>query len=562
MAYEVPLRELTASGDRLPVILARYEADRGSLDRLFTTPYSPRRRERLRSFLGAWEDALAAVAGDDLSRSDRLDALLFGNLLEAERWQLDREQRLFAEMELLLPFAADLIALEDDRRQLGDVEPPEIAAALDQAKEALDRTRKALEAELDAGRTPAAGVRPAVAHRAAQLLEQLGTVLGEWFGFRFGYDPTFSWWVEKPYRALETALGEYREFLRKRLAGAEDEAVVVGDPLGREALEEDLRRALLPYSPEELIAIGQRELEWCRGEMLRAAGDLSCGDDWRAALEQVKAGHVPPGEQPALIRELAHEAIAYLEEHDLVTVPPLARDGWRMEMMSPEQQKVSPFFLGGETIMVSFPTAGMEHTDKQMSLRGNNRAFSRATVHHELIPGHYLQAYSQDRYRPYRRLFRTPFWVEGWPLYWEMLLWDRGFARTPEERIGMLFWRSHRCARVVFSLRFHLGEMTAAECIELLVNDIGHERQNAAAEVRRSFEGGYDPLYQCAYLIGGLQFRALQREVVGAGRMTDREFHDAVMRENTMPVAALRALLLELPLTREAISGWRFDAPA
>ena len=66
----------------------------------------------------------------------------------------------------------------------------------------------------------------------------------------------------------------------------------------------------------------------------------------------------------------------------------------------------------------------------------------------------------------------------------------------------------------------------------MLVNDVGHERDNAAAEVRRSFGGDYDPLYQAAYLIGGLQVRALHRELVGAGRMTDREFHDAFLREN------------------------------
>ena len=33
----------------------------------------------------------------------------------------------------------------------------------------------------------------------------------------------------------------------------------------------------------------------------------------------------------------------------------------------------------------------MEHADKLMSLRGNNEHFARATVHHELIPGHHLQ---------------------------------------------------------------------------------------------------------------------------------------------------------------------------
>ncbi len=83
-------------------------------------------------------------------------------------------------------------------------------------------------------------------------------------------------------------------------------------------------------------------------------------------------------------------------------------------MMTPERQLVAPFFLGGETILVSYPTDGMTHEQKMMSLRGNNPHFARAVTHHELIPGHHLQQFMTRRYRPYRELFRTPFWGEGW----------------------------------------------------------------------------------------------------------------------------------------------------
>ncbi|MEI6431847.1 MAG: DUF885 family protein, partial [bacterium] len=141
---------------------------------------------------------------------------------------------------------------------------------------------------------------------------------------------------------------------------------------------------------------------------------------------------------------------------------------------------------------------------------------------------------------PYRRMFNSPFWGEGWTLHWEMLLWELGFGVTPEDKIGMLFWRLHRCARVVFSLGFHLGTMTAEECVRLLVEDVGHEPENAAAEVRRSFGGRYSALYQCAYLIGGLQVHQLYQEVVESGAMTPCEFHDAFLRENQMPIAVLR----------------------
>src|SRR6185295_19325244 len=142
-----------------------------------------------------------------------------------------------------------------------------------------------------------------------------------------------------------------------------------------------------------------------------------------------------------------------------------------------------------------YPTDGMTHEQKEMSMRGHNRHFSRATVHHELIPGHHLQQFMTSRYMAHRRLFSTPFWTEGWALYWEMVLWDQGFPKSPEDRVGMLFWRMHRCARIRFSLGFHLGTLTPEQCIDMLVNEVGHERDNAAAEVRRSFNGEYGPLY-------------------------------------------------------------------
>ena len=209
-------------------------------------------------------------------------------------------------------------------------------------------------------------------------------------------------------------------------------------------------------------------------------------------------------------------------------------------------------------MLVAYPTEEMAHDTKEMSLRGNNRHFTRAIVHHELVPGHHLQGFIAQRERSYRGAFRTPFLVEGWCLYWEMVLYDRGFPRTPEERIGMLFWRMHRCARIIVSLKFHLGEMSPEEMIEFLVDRVGHERSGATGEVRRFIGGDYSPLYQAAYMLGGLQLRALKAELVGTGRMTEREFHDTVLQHNSIPVELIRAGMTGQQLHRETESRWRF----
>ena len=155
-------------------------------------------------------------------------------------------------------------------------------------------------------------------------------------------------------------------------------------------------------------------------------------------------------------------------------------------------------------------------------------------------------------------MFSTPFWSEGWSLYWEMFLWDHGFQATPEDRIGALFWRMHRSARIIFSLNFHLGKMTPEQAVQFLVDTVDFERANAEGEVRRSFNGSYPPLYQIGYMIGGLQLRALHHELVDSGKMTDRQFHDAVLQGGPMPIAMVRARLEKLTIPRDGLPPWKF----
>lgn len=546
-----------AESSELAPVVERYSADRVALGRRWTVSYSPERNARFNEFFSGWQREIDALDFEALSLEGRVDYVL---LLNELRYQLDlltREAGLAAEMDGFISFTSLIVELEERRRSRQPVESESAAARLAKLPAEIEVVRGDVEARLEGGED----VSRIVALRAVTALAERTRLLEDWYEHYAGYDPVFTWWNEDPYARAKAALDGYATFLRESVIGyreGEDEPIV-GDPIGAEGLAADLRREMIPYSPAELIAIAEREYAWCEERMIEASRELGYGDDWRAALEYVKTLHRDPGDQPQMIRELADEALAFVTERDLVTVPPLADEIWRIEMMSPERQKVSPFFLGGEVIQVSFPTDGMEHEYKLMSMRGNNEHFSRATVHHELIPGHHLQGFMTSRFNSHRGAFSTPFWGEGWALYWEMLLWDLDFPSTPEDRIGMLFWRMHRTARIIFSLSFHLERMTPQEAIDFLVERVGHERANAEAEVRRSFNGSYSPLYQVAYMIGGLQFRALHEQLVQSGEMTNRAFHDAILRGGRMPVEMVRARLLGEAPARDFESAWRFQ---
>ena len=80
----------------------------------------------------------------------------------------------------------------------------------------------------------------------------------------------------------------------------------------------------------------------------------------------------------------------------------------------------------------------------------------------------------------------------------------------------------------------------------------------AAAEVRRSFSGDYGPLYQIAYMMGGLQFYSLHHDLVDSKKMTDREFHDAILKEGPIPVEMVRAILTKQKLVKDYMPNWRY----
>jgi len=578
-------------------MVRRYQADSGTVSRFYDLPASAVRFERLEKLYRDWESQLADVDFDQLAQPARIDYLLLRNRLAAERADLALERRRLAEIEEVVAWRTPLLELEHARWRMEAMNPQAAADTVAAVPARLKKLQKRLElgkkgdkpeekakaaagagagastndtkaasSGAGAGTPPdpeeaALKLTPLQGKRAAGVVDEVRGTLRTWYSFHDGFQPDFGWWLKKPFDEANQALEDYAKFLREEVAGVKgkDEDPLLGEPIGADMLAQALAGEMIPYTARELIALGDREFAWCEAEMKKASAELGLGGDWQAALARVKADFVPPGRQDDAVASGAREAIQFVKEHSLVTVPPLCEEIWRITMLSPESQKTLPYAAyGGQGVLVAYAKDEMKQEDKMMAMRGNNRHFTRIVVAHELIPGHHLQGFQAARHNPHRALFSTPFLVEGWALYWELMLWEKGYARTPEDRIGMLFWRMHRCARIIVSLKFHLGEMQTAEMVDFLVKRVGHEKSGATSEVRRFIGSAYSPQYQCGYMIGGLQLRALRHEVVDSGRMKEIDFNDEVLRQGPIPIDLIRAGMLDLPLTRDAKPGWRF----
>lgn len=549
----------------MPNLMQNYEADLRALTRFYTSTFygnryqgyagiegaSPEIRARFDSLYKEYLAKTEALDFNSLPQECKVDYILFKRDLKEQLRASAEEQKQYDKIIHWFPFADSIYATEKLRRR-GHVLNSESLA-----KNWFDATKtiRTLDRQLKSD----SSMDMDALYEAGLVIGDLRRAITSIYEFYNGYDPLFTWWMPKTYKELDSTLALYAAQFKEKnnRFAANDKSGIVGHPVGRAELIRQLKYEMIPYSPEELIDIANKEFAWCDKEMLKASHEMGFGDNWKAALEKVKNAYVPPGQQPEMILRLFNESVDFLKKHDLVTIPPLAVETWGMIMMTPERQLVNPFFTGGNEISISYPTNTMEEDDKLMSMRGNNPYLSRATVHHELIAGHNLQAFMNTRHRTYRD-FGSGFWTEGWSLYWELLLWDLKFPQTPEDRVGMLFWHMHRCARIIFSLNYHLGKWTPEQCIDFLVDRVGHERANAAGEVRRSFADHYPPLYQLAYLTGGRQFYALKKELVDSGKMTYKQYHDSILQLNAMPVEMIRAILLHLPLEKDYTTKWRF----
>jgi len=503
-------------------------------------------------------DAVKASLADDRVVDQALLLARIDERLTRLAW---REQDAIAAAPLLAGWFDPIAALEETHRAGKPFDAERIGADLAAAAKALD----ALRAEPKEGEPPSAWrSQPDALRHARDRARESRRWLADWIRRVAPSDPLVAFWCAQPAKALDAALDASGDWIAKQLE--ELKKTASGNPfaIGRDRYAAELAFERIALTPEEMLAFGEQQLAALQAEMtaetakwLKAPGfalpaDLPSalaelaarGPDWRVGLELSKRDTVPVGEQRLFVQSVAEEAVAFVRAKRLFPLPELATECWRLEMSDLETQKTLAFgYYGGEFMGVGAPLPEMEHQRKLEALRSNARPTTRTVVPHELIPGHHLQGFYADR-APTRAAWHSPFLVEGWAVHGEWLMDQHGFFRDPRERIGHLFWRLLRAARIVVSTRFHLREWTPAQMVDFMVEHAGLERSAAQAEVDRYMT--YSPLYQCAYLFGARQVGELREECRAkwVERFSDELFHRRLAEQGSIPLAFARMALL------------------
>ena len=311
-----PLKGQASKTSTIVDLITVYQADYGALSRKYAVNPTNEHFDRFDKFYSDWLKKLDGINFNGLNQSEKIDFTLFKNDLTSSHYFLKAERKQYQEISSYLPATDSIMEFINQRRVGTSMKGREIADRFNTWEKEISQKKSELEQTILLSKRNASYL--------SRAIRELGEGIKEAYGFYFGYDPDFTWWVEEPYKALSESMKTYGEFAGNYYDAEKesvDESGIVGNPIGRDEIIQRLRFQMISYNPEELIEIAEKQYEWTLKEMLKASQELGYGDDWKAAMEYVKTTHVDEGEQPPLVKELADEAVNFLEERDLVTIP-------------------------------------------------------------------------------------------------------------------------------------------------------------------------------------------------------------------------------------------------
>jgi Bacterial protein of unknown function (DUF885) len=491
------------------------------------------RRERLTTF-----EARHATLKRDVSRwpiDQQVDFRLLGSALARVRWELDvlkqwqRNPHFYVHQSIGAVFEALLKPPPFDpvRTRALIVRAESIPATVEAARAnlAADAVRPFAELAIEALRD--------IGPRLQMVVRELTPLL----------DPPQATRFTRAIQTATQALEEFAAWLHERL-----EQMSRTTAIGREAYVGFLRNvALVPLSPEQLVAAAQRELE-------RSVAFEALEQQRNRRLPELP---LPKNQAEQMAREAAGEQMlrSYCEDNDLLSFPTWLR---RYKNL-PLPEYLAPLRGLGVTDDLTSATRLDEDGISYIPEPASDLPYfylamardPRTLIAHEGV--HYYQlALSWAHPNPIRRYFYDSGPNEGIGFYAEEMLLQVGlFEDSPRTREIIYNFMRLRALRVGVDVRLALGELTideaAAELAARVPMDMGTAREEA------SFFAS-EPGQAITYQVGKLQivgFLADARHVRGDG-FNLREFHDRLWLNGNVPIALQRweALGLEDELAR------------
>jgi uncharacterized protein (DUF885 family) len=326
------------------------------------------------------------------------------------------------------------------------------------------------------------------------------------------------------------ALESYRTWLQSRLDTMPEIAAV-----GRDNYEFFLHKvALLPYSPEQLLAISREEWD-------RSVAFEQYEKQRNQALPELKmASSLPEQVKRSERDELAIRK--FLEDKDVLTVPTNIRH-YTIRPMPGYLEALSDF---GETDDFTGPSRLNDDGVRWAVPPSPNLGYfwlatakdPRPDMIHEGVPGHYFQmCWSWNHPDPIRRHYYDSGANEGLGFYTEEMMLQAGlFDDRPRSREIIYNFMRLRALRVEVDVKLALGQFTMAQAADYLSEHVPMDKKTAVGEAALF---ATTPGQAISYQIGKTQilhFLAGAKLAQG-DKFNLRAFHDYVWLNGNVPIA-------------------------
>jgi uncharacterized protein (DUF885 family) len=358
--------------------------------------------------------------------------------------------------------------------------------------------------------------------------------------------PALTETVEPLRQRAIAALGEFVTWLCDRAEEAGDGG---RDPrLGRRLWEARLWHALdteLPAS--QILSLARANLAEATEQLRELATELTGSPDIRAALDRLAAEHPDDTSIVDLAKVTLGEATEFVGKHELVTLiddpcvimemPEFAR-GIAVAYCDPP----GPLETGDlPTFYCIAPTPAGWSADRVESFyREYNNHMIRNLSVHEAMPGHFLQLAHSRRFRGSTRAralgFSGPF-VEGWAVYAEQLMVERGFGGLPV-RAQQLKMQLRMSINAILDQLVHCDQMTEAEAMTMMIDEGFQEEGEASGKWRRAL---LTSTQLSTYFVGYTEVSAIAK--ARPAEVSLRDWHDRMLAHGSPAPRHVRGLL-------------------
>jgi uncharacterized protein (DUF885 family) len=294
-------------------------------------------------------------------------------------------------------------------------------------------------------------------------------------------------------------------------------------------------------TPDEIFAIGEKEVARIRGEM-----------------ETVKNSTGFKGDLPAFFEFVRNDA-----QFKIFKTPAQVLDSFRAI-----ESKIMP---GVKQMYLHLPKTGFEirQTEAFRAASASAEYFpgaadgSRPGVFyvpildakkfsyvgmeslflHEAIPGHHFQTSLQqenDSLPKFRRFSWVGAYGEGYALYCESLGKELGLYTNPYQYFGRLSDEIHRAIRLVVDVGMHAKGWSREQALKYMMDNEPLSEPEAVAEIERYMAA---PAQALSYKTGELKIRELRSkyEQLLGNRFSLKDFHDELLKDGCVPLSVLEA---------------------